>query len=780
MDDAKNIHITGIVQGVGFRPFVYNLARKHELGGWVLNAQDGVHIQVQGERSNIEAFLGTLPHLAPVMSRVECMTVETAQPDPLYERKPNGDRLFEIHISDKTAQKSTLVSPDIATCPQCVDELFDPANRRYHYPFINCTQCGPRFTIIDSLPYDRPRTSMADFTMCPECQHEYDDPANRRFHAQPDACFECGPHLFWYEEGRREDAHDLAGSDALVERAASYLSQGRILAIKGLGGYHLACDAGNAQAVATLRRRKRRPSKPFAIMAPNMDAVRSFCSVNAVEAQLLTGPVRPIVLLQKLETTPNQHVVPELRGICDGMREVGVMLPYTPLQHLLLAAYPHLLVMTSGNMSEEPILADDAEAQKYLLPIADALLGNNRPIRSRYDDSVVRVADGEVEFIRRARGYAPVPVKLPRQLSNGKTVLACGPQQKNTFCMTRGEQAFLSQHLGDLENALTYNAWEDTVQLYEELFGLEPKILAADLHPEYLATKWAREHESAALPVEGVQHHHAHIAAVTGEHGYEGRVVGVALDGTGYGTDGHIWGGEILVANWRTFERAAHLRYLPMPGGAAAVRKPCRMALGALLECGLQDHEGAALLKAAMSSDELETIPKMVARDINCPWTSSAGRLLDAVAALTGICTEASYDGEPAIALEAAMTPPETLEDAAAYRFAWHDGIIDPEPALRAALDDLQAGCSPDRVAGRFHAAFARVIVRVTLEIAHQQKLDTVALGGGVFMNRYLRSTIHEGLEKAGLEVLENRNLPANDGCISFGQAVVALARRNT
>ncbi|MBQ3106785.1 MAG: carbamoyltransferase HypF, partial [Eggerthellaceae bacterium] len=644
MIEALDIQIKGIVQGVGFRPFVYRQAKKHLVNGWVLNAADGVFVHAEAESKLLDEFVLALANEAPAAARVEELDLKEV---PLQDCAS-----FEIRFSDDAAvEKTTLVSPDLATCEDCVRELFDPEDRRYRYPFINCTNCGPRFTIIDRLPYDRAATSMAEFAMCPECAGEYEDPLDRRFHAQPDACFECGPSVsFAYAsaEVAREAAvkmslgeGDTAGpsvfwarnreeSDAAIAAAVNVLRGGGILAVKGLGGFHLACDANDAEAVALLRGRKRREGKPFAVMMRTVEEVRAVCEVNEAEEQLLAGSQRPIVLLKK---RADATFAP---GLADDLSELGVMLPYTPLQHLLLHDFasacavacasetegavceaghnPPMLVMTSGNLHDEPIVTDDAEAYEKLAGIADAFLGNNRAIRSRYDDSVVRVvragsAGFATQVIRRARGLAPVPIKVPlacrptlrticetsgigetdAAASLDPVLFAAGPEQKNTFCLVRGDEAFVSQHIGDLENAETYDAWLEAKQRYETLFEARPTRLACDMHPEYLSTKWAVSVPSACRPTEPemqaltqVQHHHAHIASVIGEHALEGAVCGIAFDGTGYGADGAIWGGEVLLANAQAFERFANFAYVPIPGGAAAVKNPLRMAYGVL------------------------------------------------------------------------------------------------------------------------------------------------------------------------------------------------------
>lgn len=781
---AFDILVRGIVQGVGFRPFIYNLARNLGITGWVLNATDGVHVHAEGSEVDTVTFLRSIKKMAPGMARIDSLTYEQVQPE--------GYPSFEIRESRESFSASTLISPDIATCPSCIRELFDPHDRRFHYPFINCTQCGPRFTIIDSLPYDRPNTSMQTFQMCPSCSREYHDPTDRRFHAQPDACFACGPQLIWrYGDAPAMRAHAPGMSDMVIAQAAAVIEQGGIVAIKGLGGYHLACDASNRNAVLKLRQRKHRPHKPFAIMVPGMEDARAIGVVGPTEEKLLSGSVRPIVLLQRKR---NSLLAP---GIASGLREIGVMLPYTPLQHLLLHRIQLPLVMTSGNLSEEPILARDDEALEFLSPIADAFLSNDRPILSRYDDSVTRVVDDEVVMVRRARGYAPTPLPLPESLRDAPELLACGPEQKNTFCYTREGSAFISQHLGDLENALTYEVWEGTVHHYRRLFGLDPVALACDKHPGYLSTQWAHEH-AAEYPrgLFEVQHHHAHIASVTAEHDHPGKVVGVALDGTGFGDDGTVWGGEILLCDWVESTRVAHLATFGLPGSAAAIKHPPRIAWALLREHDLTGHPAARLTRSQMDEEELQLTEQMLDRQLNCPLTSSAGRLFDAFAALLGLCRETTYEGEPAIMLEAALyddVTGELISDPAAdeaekrYRFALQHTdvsdaptaplVIDPAPALRAALDDMAEGCSRELVSLRLHHAFAAAIVGSCKHLAPSLGCDTIALSGGVFMNLFLLTHIRRGLEEAGFTVLVGKDLPANDGCVAFGEAVVALAR---
>lgn len=676
-----HIHVTGIVQGVGMRPFVYREAMAHGICGWVLNAGDGVHIEAHALAGALDAFVAALSEHAPAAARVEHVEVVDLAANGWDAANEEGFRI--VASQDQTAH-TTLVSPDIATCDDCLRELFDPADRRYHYPFINCTNCGPRFTIIRSLPYDRAATSMDRFPMCPECAAEYAGPLDRRFHAQPDACFDCGPHITWREAAggmvlESSEATPAVGdtresSDAIIERCVELLEAGGIVAIKGLGGFHLACDAANEQAVVELRRHKRRSNKPLAVMVRDLTDAERLCRVNDAERDLLAGSIRPIVLLRRrgVGMGDSFDALALAPSVAHDLPELGVMLPYTPLQHLLLAAAEthgmHALVMTSGNLSEEPIETDDDLAWEHLVAagIADALLGNDRAILSRYDDSVVRVVDGVVMPVRRARGYAPQPLPLPALASAAPCVLACGPQQKATIALTREDAngtsaCFVSQHIGDVENGATFDAWNAARTRLEDLFDLAPAALACDLHPSYLSSQWAREQaRERNLPLIEVQHHHAHIASVmaeaiaTGQLAPNARVLGIAFDGTGAGTDGTIWGGEFLVAGLADFERTAHLRTWALPGGAASVRDARRNAFALLSELDLLEHPGAAGLLGGLDEQTRSITTTMIKRNINSPRTSSMGRLFDAAAAILDICGTATYEGEPAIELEAA------------------------------------------------------------------------------------------------------------------------------
>lgn len=807
-----HIHVTGIVQGVGMRPFVYREAMAHGICGWVLNAGDGVHIEAHAPADALDAFVAALSAHAPAAARVERVDIADLEPGGWSAADEQGFRI--VASQDQTAH-TTLVSPDIATCDDCLRELFDPADRRYHYPFINCTNCGPRFTIIRSLPYDRAATSMNCFPMCPECAAEYADPLDRRFHAQPDACFDCGPHITWREASVGGEPGEAAAlpavgttretSDAIIDRCVELLAGGGIVAIKGLGGFHLACDASNEQAVAELRRRKRRSNKPLAVMVRDLADAERLCHVNDVARGLLAGSIRPIVLLRRraaCESGGSPDALALAPSVAHDLPELGVMLPYTPLQHLLLAAAEargmHALVMTSGNLSEEPIETDDDLAWERLVAagIADALLGNDRAILSRYDDSVVRVVDGAVMPVRRARGYAPQPLPLPALDGAPSCVLACGPQQKATIALTReganGEATcFVSQHIGDVENGGTFDAWNAARTRLEDLFDLAPAALACDVHPNYLSSQWAREQaRKCNLPLVEVQHHHAHIASVMAEAIAAGqlttdeRVLGIAFDGTGAGTDGTIWGGEFLVAGLADFERAAHLRTWALPGGAASVRDARRNAFALLSELGLLEHPGAARLLDGLDEQTRSVTATMIERGINSPRTSSMGRLFDAAAAILGICDKATYEGEPAIELEAAAWralggKPVRLDGnhTGVFTSADDSPTLDPQPLIEALLNGIEAGAPADRLALGFHIAITHATTRVACEICAREGLDTVALSGGVFMNRLLLQLLTHELKNAGLAVLVPHALPVNDGCIAYGQAAIARAR---
>ena len=757
-ETLARVSVHGVVQGVGFRPFVYRLATKYNLTGWVRNTSEDVKIEVEGNRDSIEQFLSELQNNAPPLSRIDAISH--------YYHPPAGYRAFEIRHSTSEKGKYQLVSPDIGTCQPCLREVFDPGDRRYYYPFTNCTNCGPRFTIITDIPYDRPNTTMRRFTMCARCQAEYDNPLDRRFHAQPNACPDCGPALELVDA----NGNHVADRDAIAT-ASKLLREGHIVAIKGLGGFLLACDATSDRAVSLLRQRKRRPFKPLAIMVSSLDEARRHCEISPEEAELLTSPQSPIVLLWwKPESTVSKVVAPNLRY-------VGVMLPYTPLHHPLLNETGLPLVMTSGNLSEEPIAKDNDETLRRLNGIADYFLMHNRDIYARYDDSVAFVSAGGTQLVRRARGYAPYPIHLTFTASQ---VLACGAEDKSTFCLTRDNYAFLSQHIGDMENLETLEHFKNTISLYQHLFRAEPEVIACDRHPEYLSTKYARE-----LAAEGnirlvpVQHHHAHIVSTMVDCGVSSPVIGVALDGTGYGADGNLWGGEFMVADYRGFQRMGHLEYLPLPGGAIAIKKPYRTAIGYLLALLGDDalNENLAFLQN-VDTLEIEVIKKQLQRKFNSPLTSSMGRLFDAVSALIGIRGEIDYEGQAAVELEmiAYDSSNEVVGKGYPYSVIRHNGasIIGLRELFLAIIADLRQGLPRATIAAKFHSTVARMVSEMCQMISRATGIKQVGLSGGVFQNRLLLRTVVPLLEMAGFSVLTHRQVPTNDGGISLGQAVIA------
>ena len=750
----SRISVRGVVQGVGFRPFVYLLAARYNLRGWVSNTSEDVKIEVEGNKQDIELFINDLREQAPPLSHIEDIKVTAGRPENYAK--------FEIRPSVPEAGKYQLVSPDIATCPDCTGEIFSPADRRYRYPFTNCTNCGPRFTIINDIPYDRPNTTMQSFLMCPECQREYNDPFDRRFHAQPNACPLCGPQL-----ELRIAQGSLVDTDDIIKKAGELLKNGKIVAIKGLGGFLLACDATSDKAVNLLRRRKNRPAKPLAIIVSNLDEVKRHCEVNEDESKLLTSPSSPIVLLKwKTGSNISQAVAP-------GLKYLGVMLPYTPLHHLLLKEVGLPLVMTSGNLSEEPIARDNDEALKRLAGIADYFLMHNRDIYARYDDSVMIVDQGIPRFTRRARGYAPYPIRLPFK---SKQILGCGAEEKNTFCLTRDNYAFVSQHIGDMENLETLEHYVNTIALYKKLFRIEPQVIAHDMHPEYLPTKYAKELAAKEkIKLFPVQHHHAHIASCLADNGVAGPVIGVAFDGTGYGTDGNIWGGEFIVADYKKFDRLAHLEYLPLAGGAQAIRKPYRTAIGYLLASGIELDKNLPLFKD-IDKSELQIIKEQVAKRINAPLTSSMGRLFDAVAALSGIRGIIEYEAQAAIDLE--MLAYIAADETGPYPFSLtqHDGtsVIRLHDLFIGIIKDILNKIPEAVIAARFHNTIAQMILEVCHSISAKTGIKKVALSGGVFQNRLLLRKTVPLLESAGFEVYTHRQVPCNDGGISLGQVVIA------
>jgi hydrogenase maturation protein HypF len=747
------ISVRGVVQGVGFRPFVYQLAVKHNLRGWVRNTSEDVKIEVEGEGGDIESFLKGLRTEAPPLARIEDITATAG--------KPAGYAKFEIKESVAEAGKYQLVSPDIATCPDCLKEIFDLEDRRYKYPFTNCTNCGPRFTIIADIPYDRPNTTMKSFRMCPECQREYEDPLDRRFHAQPNACPVCGPRLELVDaRGNKVEGDDI------INKTSELLREGKIVAVKGLGGFLLACDATDGSVVNRLRRRKNRPAKPLAVMVADLDEAKKHCEINEAETKILTSPGSPIVLMKWKETSSIT------KAVAPGLRYLGVMLPYTPLHHLLLQETGLPLVMTSGNLSEEPIARDNDEALRRLGGIANYFLRHNRDIYARYDDSVMTVENEQPKFVRRARGYAPYPIHLPYR---SRQILAGGAEEKNTFCLTRDNYAFVSQHIGDMENLETLEHFKNSLELYQRLFRIKPEIIAADMHPEYLPTKYAKELAAKEkLKLIPVQHHHAHIASCLVDNGIEGPVIGVSLDGTGYGTDGHIWGGEFLVADYRKFTRMAHLEYLPLAGGALAIKKPYRTAAGYVMALGLENHELPPFRE--IEKTELDIIKKQVENNINAPLTSSMGRVFDAVAALTGIRGVIQYEAQAAIDLETCAS--EATDEDKSYPFiiVEQDGvsIIKVRDLLSAVISDWQAKTPKAVIAARFHNTIAQMILEICLAISKKTGIKEVALSGGVFQNRLLAKKARTLVESAGLRVYTHHQVPCNDGGVSLGQAVIA------
>jgi len=751
------VTVRGVVQGVGFRPFVYRLAHEYNLKGWVRNTSGSVDIEVEGSKKSLENFLGALRSQAPPMAHIEAVEVAFDS--------PKGYTQFQIEPSLSREGQYQLVSPDIATCDDCKKEIFSPADRRFRYPFTNCTNCGPRFTIIEDIPYDRPKTTMHKFKMCPQCRREYNDPQDRRFHAQPNACPKCGPSL------ELVDGDGKAVDGDVITAASALLKAGKILAIKGLGGFHLACDATSEVAINTLRARKRRQGKPLAVMISTLEEIEKHCLVSPEERKLLQSPQCPIVLLRwKKGSNISPAVAPNLKYL-------GVMLPYTPLHHLLLNETGLPLVMTSGNISEEPIAKDNDEVLTRLGGIADYFLLHNRDIYARYDDSVYVVEDMP-QVLRRARSYAPYPIFLPFK---SKQILACGAELKNTFCLTKDEHAFLSQHIGDMENEETLGHFEDTVELYKKLFRIEPEVIAYDMHPEYLATKYALEAGAkAGLKLAPVQHHHAHIVSCMVDNMIEGRVIGVAFDGTGYGIDGNIWGGEFFTADYLGFKRLGHLEYVPLPGGEAAIKKPYRMALGYIYSLLGEDFslEGLPL---RLVPNELELIKQQLRRRINSPLTSSAGRLFDAVSALAGVRQEIDYEAQAAIELE--MLAPDEVSAPEFYPFSIveHQGVrvVRLGELISAVVGDVRNQTPASVISLRFHHTVARMIAEVCKLIAGESGITQVALSGGVFQNRLLLKLAIAALEGQGFNVLSHHLVPCNDGGVSLGQAVIANFARS-
>ena len=757
MAEAQRVHVEvqGVVQGVGFRPFIFDLASRSGLSGWVLNTSDGVTLEVQGNGPQVDAFVRDFVQEAPPLAFIVEVQVANVVPIP-------GEDGFEIRASRALAQRSALLPPDVCICDDCLRELLDPSDRRHRYPFINCTNCGPRYTIIHDVPYDRDKTSMASFAMCEACRREYEDPRDRRFHAQPNACFACGPRMWLADAAGRS----LVSEDP-IRQAAAWLRNGKIMAVKGLGGFHLAVDATHAGAVKRLRERKQREAKPLAIMCRDLAEARRHAHIDDHALALLSSRHRPIVLVPKTEgSTLAANVAPD-------NADIGVMLPYTPLHVLLLGDGPATLVMTSGNLSEEPIAIGNEEAIERLGAIADVFLLHDREILVRNDDSVVGAVGARTTFFRRSRGYVPLPVMLR---DDGACALGVGAELKSTVCLTRGRMAFSSQHVGDLSNEPAVDAFVDAVEHLQRVVGARPACVGVDLHPDYASTRWA---ESLDVPRFAVQHHHAHIAACLAEHQEPGPAIGIALDGVGLGTDGAVWGGEVLLADLVSFRRVGHLGYVRMPGGDQASRQPWRMAVSYLMDAYGEDWRRFCP-EALRSIDEgrREAVAGLVQRGVHAPLTSSTGRLFDGMAALCGLFLEARFEAQAAMGLEMAARRGVQDETVWPVDLGVHDMLcIPPADFVRCGMQDLAAGVSVPVVAMRFHRTLATALVEACVRVRERTGCDVVAAGGGSLQNRVLSWLLIEGLEKRGFRVLVPERLPPGDGGIALGQAVVARAR---
>ncbi len=754
MIERLRIKVTGVVQGVGFRPFVYDLAAKNHLTGYVLNDSQGVEIEIEGGKASIDSFVQTLQSSPPTLSRIKKIEFIPVEPE--------GTQSFDILQSQKQDTQSVLISPDYATCPDCVNELFDPANRRYRFPFINCTNCGPRYTIIYDLPYDRSRTTMNKFEMCPKCRAEYEDPLNRRFHAEPTCCHRCGPSIWLADENGQK-----VETDDPIQSCLNYLKDGKIIAIKGLGGFHLACDATSNDAVRELRKQKMREEKPFAVMVQNMEAAKELATVTTQDEATLDSPQKPIVLLPK----KNKSIISTL--VAPKSRNLGIMLPYTPLHHLLMQGSNKALIMTSANLTDEPIAYQNDDALKRLHTIADYFLFHDRDIFIRTDDSVTHKSAGEYRFLRRSRGYAPFPMELPA-FSDKYNILAVGPELKNTICLTQGKNAFVSHYIGDLRNAHAYQAFLQAIGHLENVLEITPDIIACDTHPDYLSTRYAKEQD---LPIIAVQHHHAHITSVLAEKGRTDKVIGVSFDGLGWGEQDEIWGGEFLTCDLSGFERAGHLELEPQPGGDAAAKSPPRMAYVYLKRAFGDRAEKLTQELFPDMEDEFRIVSQMIEKRINCPLTSSAGRLFDAVSAILQVCRKNTYEGQAPMELEGGAA--EAEDDNTSYPVELIDNTngaftIRTSKIIHGLVEDF-LGSSPREVcAQRFHNSIAQLILESCQWIRRYNSLSTVVLSGGVFANALLTEKTKTLLESEGFEVLLNSIVPAGDGGVSLGQAVVA------
>lgn len=753
MKIRENIIIKGIVQGVGFRPFIHKLVQNYNLSGWVLNSNQGVEIDIEGETEELNSFVSDIKDKLPPLARIEKIEVN--------QLHLIGYKGFSIKKSiTKEENGFVLVSPDISICEDCLQELFDPRNRRFHYPFINCTNCGPRFTIIKDIPYDRGKTTMRVFEMCPQCQSEYENIEDRRYHAQPNACAECGPQVFLYQNKRKLENIDP------VKEAIKLLKDGKIGAIKGLGGFHLACDATNNEVVTKLRRLKNREAKPFAIMSFNLEKIKQYCKLGKKEEKWLVNRARPIVLLKKKEDSLISSLVAPRNNY------LGVMLPYTPLHYLLLKDNFTALIMTSGNIADQPIIGDNREALEKLDGIADFFLLYNRDIFNRCDDSVVKIVNDGNVFFRRARGYVPCPIILDFKL---KEVLALGGELKNTISFSKENYVFLSQYLGDLKSVETLDFLKESIKNLEKIFRVNPEIIACDLHPDYLSTQFAEEiGAKKGLKVVKVQHHHAHIVSCMAENNIKEKVMGVAYDGTGYGDDGKIWGGEFLLCDLKKYFRVGHLKYYPLPGGDKAIAEPWRMAYSYLYSIyGPKAKTLDIDFNHRMDYDKLSIIEKMIDKNINSPLTSSCGRLFDAASSLIGIRDEINYEGQAAMELESFCA--SGIKER--YKFCiYKEGkefIIDPQEIFIDIIEDLKKGIDKKIMAAKFHNTVAEFTLNLCGKIRENNGINKIALSGGVFQNKYLTEKVVSLLEDKGFIVYIQRKVPPNDGGISLGQAVI-------
>lgn len=746
------INVKGVVQGVGFRPFVYNTAKKYNLKGFVLNDSNGVEIEIEGSIDNLNSFIDELENNPPVLSRI--IEIEKAAKDE------NGYSDFVIKESKSKSNKSTLISPDISICDDCLGELFDKNDRRYGYPFINCTNCGPRYTIINDIPYDRVNTSMHVFEMCSNCRKEYDDPSDRRFHAQPNGCFLCGPEIKLIDKNGK----NIESSDVIL-KVTELLNSGYIIAVKGLGGFHLCCDAFNNDAVKNLRERKRRYQKPLALMSPDFNSILKYAYLNEKEKQVLLSAQRPILLLDKKPSNKiSSYVAP-------GINSFGVMLPYTPLHYLIIKNNFDALVMTSGNISEEPIAIDNEEALYRLKDIADYFLVNNRDIYIRSDDSVVRIFQDNLMPLRRARGFVPIPVFLKKRYPQ---ILACGGMLKNTVCFLKENKAFISQHIGDLDNLETFEYYEETIRHLKKILEIKPEIVVVDKHPDYISTRYGEELRN--VKILKIQHHYAHIASCMAENGIDEKIIGIALDGTGYGDDGNIWGGEVFIADLTKYDRAAHFEYMPLPGGDKAVIEPWRVGLSYLYKIYGEETGNLKLdFMDKIDKDKQKIIVSMIKKNINSPLTSSCGRLYDAVASISGVRNYIDYEGQAAIEFENLID--SGLKNSEVYKFKLIEGektLIDIKPLIKDVVNDIQKEVPRGIISLKFHSTLAKIFTDICITQRKQHNLNKVVLSGGCFQNLILLKKLKENLEINNFMVYIHNLVPSNDGGISLGQAVLA------